>query len=211
MDDRSRLTPLQKDGLRELGNIGTGKAAAYLSDRLEQDVTIGIPEVDIISLPDSMEDVPDLLEDDGGASKHIGVLCPTDTVTGGVLLSLPRNDHVQFLHLLEESSPDSTEHKDFLTTVQTIADCYLQGINQLLSTDVNSGSPQMMYLPRSTLMIHIASTIYKDLDDDQDSLPDALIIRTALSVGDDIHGEIVMLVRVSETEKILSALEELVE
>lgn len=45
---KRELTDLQKDGLRELGNIGSGNAATALSQLLGRDITLSLPAVNLI-------------------------------------------------------------------------------------------------------------------------------------------------------------------
>lgn len=209
MTDISQLTSLQKDGLREIGNIGTGKAASYLSERLDREVMIDVPHVDITSLPDSVQDVPDLLEEQND-TKHIGALCPTDTVNGGFLLSFPREDHVRFLHLLEDAdiTGGASDRENFLTISQQIADYYLDAVDQLLSVDVHCGPPRLMYLPQRTMLIQTAVSIYNEMA--QQELPDVLVIKTGFTVTDQVQGSMLLLVQVSDTGELLSALEQVV-
>ncbi len=57
MGARLNLSPLQLDALREVGNVGAGRAATALSDLLGQPVHINVPTVSILPI----ENLPDPL------------------------------------------------------------------------------------------------------------------------------------------------------
>ena len=57
MEESLKLSPLQLDALREVGNMGAGRAATALSQMLGQTVRISVPKASVIRL----QDLPDPL------------------------------------------------------------------------------------------------------------------------------------------------------
>ena len=62
------LTPLQRDAITELLNIGVGRAAAALSEMVDQEVGLSVPNLDFIP----RSEMPSLLGEDFG--EHITLL-----------------------------------------------------------------------------------------------------------------------------------------
>ncbi|MEC9466547.1 MAG: chemotaxis protein CheC [Myxococcota bacterium] len=56
------LTPLQRDAITELLNIGVGRAAAALSEMVDQEVGLSVPNLDFIA----RSQMPELLGEDFG-------------------------------------------------------------------------------------------------------------------------------------------------
>lgn len=87
MGDERRLSPIQLDALREVGNIGSGNAAVALSSLIAQKVDLSVPKANLIPLVR----VSDLV---GGAEKPVA----------GVYLYIGGDIAGSMLFLLEETS-----------------------------------------------------------------------------------------------------------
>ncbi len=90
----SDLNEIERDALRELGNIGTGKAATALSRMTDQAIDIEIPIVRIIPY----QDAPAML---GGA----------EIVETGILLEVSQDLNGIFMFLLNERFTSRMLHK----------------------------------------------------------------------------------------------------
>ncbi len=64
MDEFTKLSGLQLDALKEIGNIGAGNAATALAQMVQAKIDMTVPQVSILPFAD----VPDLL---GGADAHV--------------------------------------------------------------------------------------------------------------------------------------------
>ncbi|GAB3067214.1 chemotaxis protein CheC [Virgibacillus ainsalahensis] len=53
--DYMKLTSIQKDALREIGNIGAGNAATSMSELINEKVDMQIPDVNVVSYDEMME------------------------------------------------------------------------------------------------------------------------------------------------------------
>lgn len=94
----SDLSSLELDILREVGSIGTGNAANALSQLLNQEVRITLPEVRIMGYSDAIEWI-------GGAEAiTAGVLVQLGGDINGILLSVQQLD---FVNLILSSMLDS--------------------------------------------------------------------------------------------------------
>lgn len=64
MDEFTKLSGLQLDALKEIGNIGAGNAVTALAQMVQAKIDMTVPQVSILPFAD----VPDLL---GGADAHV--------------------------------------------------------------------------------------------------------------------------------------------
>src|SRR5699024_11992951 len=55
--DEKKLSHMQKDVLREIGNIGAGNAATSMSQLINKDVTMEVPSVKVVSINEMMEEI----------------------------------------------------------------------------------------------------------------------------------------------------------
>lgn len=79
-----QLTSLEIDTLREIGSIGTGNAATALSQMLNQEVRITLPEVRIMEYNEAIEWI-------GGPEEvTAGVLVKMSGDVGGIMLSVQK-------------------------------------------------------------------------------------------------------------------------
>lgn len=88
------LSSLELDTLREIGSIGTGNAATALSELLEQEVRITLPEVRIMGYNEAIEWI-------GGPEEiTAGVLVKLGGQISGIMLSVQQ---LEFVNLVLES------------------------------------------------------------------------------------------------------------
>ena len=80
------LTPIQIDVLQEVGNIGSGNAAAALSNLISKNVEIEMPRVEIVGFQEAIDQA-------GGAERVVaGVLSRmVGNIEGMILLLIDRN------------------------------------------------------------------------------------------------------------------------
>ena len=50
-----KLTTIQKDVLREIGNIGAGNATTSMSQMIQKEITMEVPSVNIVTINEMME------------------------------------------------------------------------------------------------------------------------------------------------------------
>ncbi len=204
----SQLTRLEREGIQELGNIGAGQAASYLSEILDRPVDINIPEVDVVPLPQSVTETPDLFDDLQG-SHIVGVYVPTTGLPGGALLSFTQEDCRQFLSAVLDSDVAQIrdQEEERLTEIgEQLADAYLDAVTQFLPVSVDHEAGRTITMPEGTMVAHIASTIYPQ--NDNDGTPDVLVVKSTLSIGDIAEGHMLLLLRMAKTDRLINALHE---
>ena len=86
-----QLSSLEIDTLREIGSIGTGNAATALSQMMNQEVRITLPEVRIMGYNEAIEWI-------GGPEEvTAGVLVKMSGDVGGIMLSVQKLELVNFI------------------------------------------------------------------------------------------------------------------
>lgn len=100
-----QLTSLEIDTLREIGSIGTGNAATALSQMLNREVRITLPEVRIMEYNEAIEWIG------GPEAVTAGVLVKMSGQISGIMLSV---QNLEFVNLVMSSmfdeNVDSFEH-----------------------------------------------------------------------------------------------------
>jgi len=102
------LTTLEIDTLREIGSIGTGNAATALSQMLNREVRITLPEVRIMGYNEAIEWIG------GPEAITAGVLVKLSGQMNGVMLSIQSLDFVNLVlnSMLDEKIVDYDELKE---------------------------------------------------------------------------------------------------
>lgn len=112
-EDILKLSPLQLDALREIGNVGAGNAATALSQIVNRRIDMTVPRVSILPLGE----VPDVV---GGpdamvAGVYLRVFGPAP---GSILFLLPRNSAFYLVDMLMGRTKGDTQ---FLNTMDESA------------------------------------------------------------------------------------------
>ena len=122
------LSSLQLDTLREIGSIGTGSAATALSQLLDREVRITLPEVRIMEYNEAIDWI-------GGPEEvTAGVLVGMGGQMSGVMLSVQK---LEFINLVLESMLN--RHVDDYAQLDDLCQSTLIEIgNILISTFINA-------------------------------------------------------------------------
>ena len=125
-----QLTSMEIDTLREIGSIGTGNAATALSQMLNQEVRITLPEVRIMEYNEAIEWI-------GGPEEvTAGVLVKMSGDVGGIMLSVQKLELVNVvLNTMLGENIDSYEN---LTELERSARIEIGNI--MISTFINAMS-----------------------------------------------------------------------
>ncbi len=102
------LTSLEIDTLREIGSIGTGNAATALSQMLQREVRITLPEVRIMGYNEAIEWIG------GPEAITAGVLVKISGQMNGIMLSVQSLDFVNLVldSMLDEKITDYEELRE---------------------------------------------------------------------------------------------------
>ncbi|MCI8914181.1 MAG: chemotaxis protein CheC [Lawsonibacter sp.] len=130
MKNYDQLTSMEIDTLREIGSIGTGNAATALSQMLNQEVRITLPEVRIMEYNEAIEWI-------GGPEEvTAGVLVKMSGDVGGIMLSVQKLELVNVvLNTMLGENIDSYEN---LTELERSA--MIEIGNIMISTFINAMS-----------------------------------------------------------------------
>lgn len=122
------LNFLEIDTLREIGSIGTGNAATALSQLLQKEVRITMPEVRIMGYNEAIEWI-------GGAEEiTAGVLMRIGGEINGIMLSVQQLD---FVNLVLESMLGHTV-KDYMGLHEMECSALIEVGNIMISTFINA-------------------------------------------------------------------------
>lgn len=123
-----QLSSLELDTLREISSIGTGNAATALSDLLNREVRITLPEVRIMGYNEAIEWI-------GGAEAvTAGVLMGMGGQMSGVMLSVQK---LEFINLVLETMLD-TRVEDYSELDDLSRSTLIEVGNILISTFINA-------------------------------------------------------------------------
>ena len=130
MAEGRRLSPLQLDALREVGNIGSGNAAVALSTMVDKKVMLSVPRATLVPLVK----VSDLV---GGAETPVvGIyLHISGDASGSMLLLLEEQSANQLAHLMvsgdERGELSTVEQSALQETGSILAGSYLNALSQM--------------------------------------------------------------------------------
>jgi chemotaxis protein CheC len=129
-----QLTEKQVDLLREFANIGCGNAITALSQLLKRKVTVRVPEVRLLSIPQ----VPDVV---GGPETQVVALLFRiyGKAKGSILILFSRESALVLIHgLLSKDTGDSIFHEMEASTLKEVGNiltaAYLNAMGQVLKT-----------------------------------------------------------------------------
>lgn len=196
------LTDRQKDELRELGNVGAGRASRYLSDLVDHRVDISIPDVEVVDLDD--EDVTRKVFKEDPEEKVTAVVIPLKDVGGLIVFIFEQDDYQNFLTQWGEQESEEGPQKNFLEVSKKVGDFYIEALQNLLDIDLETEEPKLMTLDMNALTIHTTSGINSSCGPDRNCV---LAINTDMEIADSKSG-ITMLLEHDQVEKILDSMEE---
>lgn len=99
MTDILKLTPMQTDALKEVGNIGAAHAASALSQIIEKTIMISVSKVTVISI----EDIAKVVNGSDG-EKIVIYMNMLGEVMGGIMLVFKKDEALAFADILKEYS-----------------------------------------------------------------------------------------------------------
>lgn len=108
-DDILKLTPIQMDVLREIGNVGAGNSATALSQIINRRIEMNVPKVSIVPLGD----VPDLVG--GPDAMVVGVFLRVyGQAPSNILFLMPRESAFYLVDMLLGKKRGETNTLDFM-------------------------------------------------------------------------------------------------
>ena len=136
------LTPMQRDALREIGNIGAGHAATALSQLVGKPISLTNPTLQIVGLAE----VPRAL---GGPEQLVGAVYSRllGDLAGGILFMATRDSSLALVDLMHgwpvgTSKTFGRDEEALLThVVSVLSSAYLAAIARMADLSVLPGTP----------------------------------------------------------------------
>jgi len=194
------LSNLQKDALREIGNIGAGNAATAFAQFLDCKINMTVPSVEILP----MTEVPEVTG--GSEQRVIGVLLKVIGEAPGKILLLFSEDSIEHLLALVLDMPiDFQEINEIqVSAIKVIGNIlsgsYLNAINQMTGFNLLQTVPAFAHDMAGAIL----SSSLISLSEESDY---ALLIETVFINGDhEIEGYFFLIPDPGSLDKILQSL-----
>lgn len=197
-----QLTTVQRDGLRELINIGFGRAGASLSKLTGHRVILEAPEVGIYSLAELPSVLEPVLEHDIATVHQIF----TGQVAGDALLILDHRSAAILKELLtdEPALPLDLDasSREVLTEIGNILlNACLGTFGNLLKVQVSFSVPQ--------LTLDSLTSVLETLVVDQQELRYALVVHAGFSLRQSsVKGYLVIVLGIASLDRFIRAVED---
>jgi chemotaxis protein CheC len=141
MDDDIQLTELQEDAIVELLNIGMGVAARSLSEMVNEEISLSIPSLEMLSRQNAATHL------NGQKPQQIAVIkqCFRGAVWGEALLLFPQDKSLELVQVLMKGVPnemlDELAQDALVEVGNIILHACLASLANLLAIDLNSDIP----------------------------------------------------------------------
>ncbi|HIE34527.1 MAG TPA: hypothetical protein EYP86_05250 [Candidatus Altiarchaeales archaeon] len=196
------LDEFQKDALKELGNLGSGRASSELSKLIDMKVNLDVSFVDLVPT----DDVPDLVG--GPRMLVVGTYAPVQgDVIGTIVVVFPIKSALMFVDLVnkrEFGTTNALSIKD-RDTIREIGDIlsksYLQTFAEFLNINAEHTTPRIVSAFGESLPDFVLLNIQEK---------HALLLKTEFNIptAEKINGNFVLLLTSESIEKLLDALKE---
>ena len=201
--EKYRLTPMQLDALKEVGNMGASTAATALNRMTGRRVELTVPNIDIVPL----EELPTFF---GGENELVtGVfLHMFGKMPGSVMLVYQRQDALRLVDLIMGKKDGSTKAladmdlSAFLETGNIMVGNYLTAIGNFFAVRFTPSPPNIIFNVAGVMVDFIQMSL------DQ-KVTHAIVLSTDFGMtGKKIKGEFVFLVGVRSLEEMLRRLDQ---
>ena len=194
---KSKISDLQRDSLRELGNIAVGVASNILSEKVNKEVNIGLPYMDLVSASELVMFV-------GGEGKEVMVsAAPTSkNLIGHVVIVFSEKSGITLYDMLNGNDIGTTselndEVRESVSEICTqLSKSYLDAINDFLEMEIECGQAKIFFVDGKSFLEKLGAF------DDRI----ALVLETDFSISNTkVEGDFIMLTDEQSTEKLLDA------
>ena len=202
MTELKSLTDFQEDALKEVGNIGIGHATTSLSQMVNKQVGISLPELKLIPLMK----VPILLKNE---EPVVGIILELKGDAKGFLLLLLSKQTAKFLiKLVIGSADDKKEFDDMEKSVlmelgNIMGGTYITSLSNFLSISIGLSTPSQVYDMSDAIINQIVCLMSPDVED-------VLFLKTEFDINSEkIDGKILVFTDSASLTKILEAINKL--
>lgn len=197
------FTPLQMDALQELANIGAAHSATTLSQMVNTQIEMSVPEINVVDIADVSEFVSDEL------TTMIVFELQGDIPHGGFLiLHFPRDSAVRTAHIMqgENSAPLTFSEMDQSAIVEVgniMVSSFLSATSDLLGFIMLPSPPVLVVDMAHAAITSLIAQMTVEVDD-------VILFHVKLTSREHkIAGNILIFLEVSALNRIARRLEEL--
>jgi chemotaxis protein CheC len=198
------FTPFQVDALQELANIGAAHSATTLSQMLNSQISMSVPEINIIDIAD----VGDFVSDE--ITTLVVFELQGDIPHGGFLiLHFPRDSAIRTAHVLlgRPESEDSLTEMDQSAIVEVgniMISSFLSATSDLLGFIMLPSPPALVVDMAHAAIESLIAQMIVEVDD-------VILFRVSLASEDHkIAGNILIFLEVTTLKKVAERLEEII-
>ena len=203
MTDVKTLTDFQTDALKEVGNIGIGHATTSLSQMVNKQVGISLPELKLIPLIK----VPILVKNE---EPVIGIILELKGDAKGFMLLLLSKKTAKFLIKLVIGESDETKGFDEMETSvlkevgNIMGGTYISSLSNFLSILISLSTPSHIYDLSDAIINQVVCLMSPDVED-------VLFLKTEFDINSEkIDGKILIFTDSASLTKMLDAINKMV-
>jgi len=197
----SNLQKLEKfqDALKEVGNIGAGRASSALSKLINQEVRLNPPEIYLSSL----KDIPDIV---GGPKKLVVGLytAVSGEVSGTVLVVFPTKEALLLADILAKRKTGVTkileknEQLELRKAGQALSTSYLKTITEFLELKVKYANTRII----STFGESLTDFVLLGIEEQY-----AILLKTTFTIPNtEIKGDFILLLAIDSLTTLIQAI-----
>ena len=197
------FTAVQKDALQELANIGAAHSATTLSQMLNTQIGMSVPNIDVVDIADIGQMVTDEL------TTMIVFELQGDIPHGGFLiLHFPRDSAVRTAHIMQgsEEAPLTFSEMDQSAIVEVgniMVSSFLSASSDLLGFNMLPSPPALIVDMAHAAITSLIAQMTVEVDD-------VILFRVQLTSEEhNIAGNILIFLEVTALERIAKRLEEM--
>ncbi|HBM81534.1 MAG: chemotaxis protein CheC [Clostridiales bacterium] len=197
--DYRKLTELQMDALKEIGNIGAGNAATALSQMIQRRINMNVPQIDILP-------VDDIVSRLGGKEDRViaVVLRVFGDAPGNILFLLTMESSYRLVEMLtgrkETGDLDEFEMSALEEIGNILSGAYLNSIVKFTKLAMVSSVPAIS----NDMLFPLMTSVFMESEQFGDYI---MSIEAKFSEGDrDIKGYFFYIPKPGSLEKIISKL-----
>jgi len=198
------FTAVQKDAMQELANIGAAHSATTLSQLLNSQIGMSVPEITIVDIADVSRVVSDEL------TTMVIFELQGDIPHGGFLiLHFPRDSAVRTAHIMqgEESAHPTFSEMDqsaILEVGNIMVSSFLSATSDLLGFNLLPSPPALVVDMAHAAITSLIAQMTVEVDD-------VILFRVKLTSAEhNIAGNILIFLEVTALERIARRLEEMI-
>ena len=193
------LTEFHEDALKEVGNIGIGHATTSLSQMVNKQVWISLPESRLVPL----NEVPLLVQQN---EPVVGIILQITKDAQGFFLLLLSKQSAKFLIKLVIGESDVTKGFDEMEDSvlkelgNIMSGTYITALSNFLGVSIGLSTPNNVYDMSEAIINQVVGTMCMDVDN-------VLFLKTEFSINSEkIAGDILIFTDSESLSKILGAI-----